>query len=55
MSYLLFRLIFKEIAKISKQEPFIANHIKMHLKQHLAVFYQTRERMSKKIKKQEDH
>ena len=39
MSYLLFRLIFKEIAIISKKDPFVGSHIKGHLKTHLAVYY----------------
>jgi hypothetical protein len=55
MSYPLFRSVYKEIAKIEKKDTFLAEAIRKNVKTHAATFYASRERMSKKFKKQEDH
>ena len=52
MSYPLFKAVYKEIAKIEKKHTFLAEAIRSNIKTHVATFYATRERMSKKLKKQ---
>lgn len=54
MQYL-FRSIFQQLRTLKKEEPAIAAAISAALREHVALYHQTKVSLTNKIKKQQDH
>lgn len=52
MTYLLFRSIYQQLAKVHKMEPNVADYFKEIMKIHLKAYYRNRQKIESKLKKQ---